>query len=75
MALLETKFHAPRTHGRLVARDRLRALIEQGTRGALTLVSAPAGFGKSTLMAEAAADGSTRAAVAWLSLDRPTTTP
>ena len=69
MALLETKFHAPRTHGRLVARDRLRALIEQGTRGALTLVSAPAGFGKSTLMAEAAADGSTRAAVAWLSLD------
>jgi ATP/maltotriose-dependent transcriptional regulator MalT len=69
MALLETKFHAPRTHGRLVARDRLRALTEQGIRGALTLVSAPAGFGKSTLMAEAADEASTAVAVAWLSLD------
>ena len=67
--LLETKFHAPRTHGRLVVRDRLRGLMERGIHGGLTLVSAPAGFGKSTLMAEAADAASTDAAVAWLSLD------
>ncbi|HEV7809140.1 MAG TPA: hypothetical protein VGO64_00965, partial [Candidatus Limnocylindrales bacterium] len=71
-SLIETKFHAPRAHGRLVVRDRLRVQLQAGLRGALTLVSAPAGFGKSTLMTEvvnAAAASSSGAAVAWLSLD------
>ena len=51
-------------------RPHLTDRLERGTRSKLTLVSAPAGFGKSTLIAEwldaAAADGS---ATAWLSLD------
>ena len=68
--LLETKFHVPRRRRSLVTRSRL---IERliGADSALTLVSAPAGFGKTTLLtdwlADAPADGP---AVAWLSLDQ-----
>src|SRR3954451_17483728 len=68
-ALIETKFHAPLAHGRLVARSRLDELIRRGMSVALTLVSAPAGFGKSTLMAGAAHRAAAGATVAWLSLD------
>ena len=68
--LLETKLHVPRWRRDLVARPRLSDRLSRGAESALTLVSAPAGFGKTTLLAEwlaiAAADGR---AVAWLSLD------
>ena len=48
--------------------------MDRGTELKLTLVSAPAGFGKTTLLAEWLAAGPARSAgerlVAWLSLDR-----
>jgi LuxR family maltose regulon positive regulatory protein len=66
--LLETKFHLPITHGPLVARGRLSEQIRRATTVTLTLVSAPAGFGKSTVMAELATRPD-RAHVAWLSLE------
>ena len=66
--LLETKFHLPVTHGPLIPRDRLSALMARSTSATLTLVSAPAGFGKSTVMA-GLARGPERANVAWLSLE------
>ena len=69
--LLETKLHLPRWRRDLVARPRLSERLSRGAESALTLVSAPAGFGKTTLLAEwlaaAAADGRS---VAWLSLDQ-----
>jgi len=69
--LLETKLHVPRWRRNLVARRSLSERLSRGTESALTLVSAPAGFGKTTLLAEwltvAAADGRS---VAWLSLDQ-----
>ena len=69
--LLETKLHVPRPRRVLVARPRLEKLLSRGAQSALTLVSAPAGFGKTTLLAEwltaAPADGRS---VAWLSLDQ-----
>src|SRR5690348_5642654 len=69
--LLETKLHVPRWRRSLVARPRLSERLSRGAESALTLVSAPAGFGKTTLLAEwlavAAADGWS---VAWLSLDQ-----
>ena len=69
--LLETKLHVPRWRRGLVARPRLSGRLSRGTESALTLVSAPAGFGKTTLLAEwlaaAPADGRS---VAWLSLDQ-----
>jgi LuxR family transcriptional regulator, maltose regulon positive regulatory protein len=70
-SLLASKLHVPRSRGRLVARPRLSERLRQGTESALTLVSAPAGFGKSTLLTQwlATALGEGRSA-AWLSLDR-----
>ena len=69
--LLETKLHAPRRRRGLVARPRLSESLSRGAESALTLVSAPAGFGKTTLLAEwlAAAPAEGRS-VAWLSLDQ-----
>ncbi|MEO6142499.1 MAG: LuxR C-terminal-related transcriptional regulator [Dermatophilaceae bacterium] len=70
-ALLETKFHVPRLRRALVARPRLSERLSRGADSALTIVSAPAGFGKTTLLAEwlatAATDGRS---AAWLSLDQ-----
>lgn len=68
--LLQTKLHAPRRRTGLVRRSRLTARLRQTPEAALTLVSGPAGFGKTTLLAEwlrkAPSDGLRGA---WLSLD------
>jgi LuxR family maltose regulon positive regulatory protein len=69
-SLLDTKFYAPRRRSSLVPRPRLADRLERGTKSRLTLVSAPAGFGKSTLLAEWCADAQADGSVtAWLSLD------
>ncbi|GHO50623.1 LuxR C-terminal-related transcriptional regulator [Ktedonospora formicarum] len=65
--LLATKFHPPRPRTQLVSRGPLVERLQRGVRGALTLVSAPAGYGKTTLLAQWLA--STLAPVAWLSLE------
>lgn len=68
--LLETKLHVPRWRPGLVPRRRLIERLERGTASRLTLVSAPAGFGKTTLLAEWLATATADAPrVAWLSLD------
>jgi LuxR family transcriptional regulator, maltose regulon positive regulatory protein len=68
--LLETKLHVPRRRRDLVARPRLSDRLNREVPP-LVLVSAPAGFGKTTLLTEwlstARADGTL---VAWLSLDQ-----
>ena len=68
--LLETKLYVPTRRRDLVPRPRLRERLDRGVESKLTLVSAPAGFGKTTLLAEwlGAADADVRLA-AWLSLD------
>jgi LuxR family maltose regulon positive regulatory protein len=65
--LLTTKISRPHVVSDLVARPRVYERLERGRRGPLTLVSAPAGFGKTTLLADwlAACD----CPYAWLSLD------
>jgi LuxR family maltose regulon positive regulatory protein len=72
-ALLETKLFVPRPRRGLVARPRLSERLSHVTASKLMLVSAPAGFGKTTLLAEwlaarSAAPNDERQ-VAWLSLD------
>jgi LuxR family maltose regulon positive regulatory protein len=67
-ALIRTKLHLPLTRPVLVSRPRLQARIAEGLRGPLTLVTAPAGFGKTTLVATCVAACGLPAA--WLSLDR-----
>ena len=70
-ALVTTKLRAPRTRPILVARPRLRDALAAGEGRSLTLVSAPAGFGKTTLLGERSEDRSEggERSVAWLSLD------
>ena len=71
--LLATKLFVPPLRGDAVARTRLVDRLESGLRQRLTLVAAPAGFGKSTLVATWAAR--TRVPVAWLSLDEEDAAP
>lgn len=68
--LIATKLYVPKVRPGLVARPRLLDRLRRGATSRLTLLSAPAGFGKTTLLAEwldetAAEDRS----VAWVSLD------
>ncbi len=51
--LLATKLFLPAPRARAVTRPRLVARLMAGLRGRLTLIAAPAGFGKSTLLAQA----------------------
>ncbi len=66
-SLLATKLHVPRLRAQFIRRSRLVERLQQGMERALTLVSAPAGFGKTTLVAQWLAESSTP--VAWLSLE------
>lgn len=69
--LVATKVHAPRLRHGLVGRRMLLERLLRGGPAHLILISAPAGFGKTTLLAElvASSTGAGRS-VAWLSLDR-----
>ncbi len=69
--LLRTKLYlpGPRSAAQLVPRPRLIERLNDGLDGKLTLVSAPAGFGKTTLLSEWAAGCGPRTRVAWVSLD------
>jgi ATP/maltotriose-dependent transcriptional regulator MalT len=77
--LLETKLYLPRPRDGAVRRPRLSERLERGSAAKLVLVSAPAGFGKTMLLAEWLATrpaGPTEGrAAAWLSLDRGDNSP
>ncbi|GAB4436406.1 MAG: hypothetical protein OHK0015_28180 [Chloroflexi bacterium OHK40] len=64
--LLATKLHRPLPRPGAVSRTRRVARVRHGLRGRFTLITAPAGFGKSTILAQALAD---EAHVAWVGLD------
>jgi LuxR family maltose regulon positive regulatory protein len=66
-ALLATKLHVPRPRPGFLSRARLLERLADGTERELTLVCTPAGFGKTTLLADWARDSPWP--VAWLSLD------
>jgi LuxR family transcriptional regulator, maltose regulon positive regulatory protein len=65
--ILRVKVARPLPRPEHIARPRLLDQLRAGVRGRLTLLAAPLGFGKTTLLAEWAAEDSR--AVAWLSLD------
>ncbi len=68
--LLTTKFFVPAPSHALISRARLLALLDGGLSRPLILISAPAGFGKSTLIAawvQSKPAGSPQ--IAWVSLD------
>jgi LuxR family transcriptional regulator, maltose regulon positive regulatory protein len=55
---------------RLVQRPRLTELVERGTEGPLTLISAPAGWGKTALVTEWRRSGAAPGPTAWLPLEK-----
>jgi LuxR family maltose regulon positive regulatory protein len=75
-ALVTTKVRVPRTRTELVPRPRLRETLVRNEGRRLTLVSAPAGFGKTTLLSEWLEDRSGDGrSVAWLSLEEADNDP
>ena len=66
--LIHTKLRFPFVRPDQVPRPRLQELIAQGLRGPLTLVIAPAGYGKTTLVSSATAN--LQFPTAWVSLDQ-----
>ena len=73
LPLLKTKITIPPLPQDFVQRPRLVERIDQGVKGPLTLLSAPAGFGKTNLLVEWAAQNAlaqSSPAIAWLTLNR-----
>ncbi len=72
-SLLATKLHIPPLRPELVSRPRLIEQLNAGLERKLTVLSAPAGFGKTTLASEwvhaVSAQHATPVPVTWLSLD------
>ena len=66
---IETKLVRPRLRRRIVPRSRLEASLRHGLESRLTLLAAPAGFGKTTLLASWLADAGSEGPTAWVSLD------
>ncbi|MGV8852324.1 MAG: LuxR C-terminal-related transcriptional regulator [Rhodoglobus sp.] len=80
MPVLATKLYIPPPRAHAVPRFRLVKIMDQGLRSGkkLTLVSAPAGFGKTSLLSEWIASIQKREArirVAWLSLEQSDNDP
>ena len=70
VALLETKLHVPRSsRAAVISRPRLIERIRQGVERKLTVVLAPPGFGKTTLLAEGVVPAIGEDNVGWVSLD------
>lgn len=71
--ILPTKLHIPSPRQNIVVRSRLAARLNEGLHRKLTLLSAPAGFGKTTLLSDWINSG--RHPAAWLSLDEGDSEP
>lgn len=71
--VLSTKLSIPPIHSELVPRPRLIKRLHGGRKGRLTLVSAPAGFGKTVLTTSWVKES--REPVGWLSLDKEDNDP
>lgn len=66
-SLLQSKFHIPHVKFNLVSRPRLLQMLDAGLDKKLIILSAPAGFGKTTLLSEWLKGTACRSA--WLSID------
>ena len=69
--ILVTKLFVPTTRPEIISRPRLTEQLNGGLNRKLTLISAPAGFGKTTLASSwiQTMEEDTSSSIAWLSLD------
>lgn len=72
---MTTKLHVPQQRPDAVFRTRLAAQLEVGIGSRLTLIAAPAGFGKTSVLAGWIASSNDSRKVAWLSLDEGDNAP
>jgi LuxR family transcriptional regulator, maltose regulon positive regulatory protein len=72
--ILSTKLFPPPPAPMLVERGELLGRITQGVKGSLTIVSAPPGFGKTTLISSWLSSGDQKK-IAWYSLDEDDNDP
>jgi len=76
--ILATKLYIPPPRANLVLRPRLIERLNEGLHCSLTLIAAPAGFGKSTLLSawiDQRARQDPKLRIAWLSLDEADNDP
>src|SRR3954452_22692730 len=74
--LLSTKFFVPVTLGKLIFRPHLTALLNKSLKYPFTLISAAAGFGKTTLLAAwAQSRPASDPRLCWVSLDEEDNEP
>lgn len=73
VAILATKLYIPKARAKLVPRNRLLEQLNNGFHRKLSLISAPAGFGKTTVVSEWLA--SCEQPTAWLSLEEGDSEP
>ena len=71
--LLSTKLHIPASHSLLVPRPDLIDLLNHGNHSKLTLISAPTGYGKTTLLCQWLSACSFP--IAWLTVDKADNDP
>ena len=68
-SMLEAKLRPPLARSEWVARARLLEKLQRASRRPVTLISAPAGYGKTTVVTQWLASALRPASVAWISLD------
>jgi len=67
--LLTTRLHFPANRHNLAACPRLVERLKDGLSGPLTLISAPTGYGKTTLLSEWRSSTGKNMPAGWFSLD------
>ncbi len=74
-SLITTKIVVPPARPHMVVRQRLLEVMEDAISRPLTLISAPAGFGKTTLITSWLYETGNESRTAWLSLDQDDSDP
>jgi LuxR family transcriptional regulator, maltose regulon positive regulatory protein len=73
--VLKPKLSAPALRTEYLARPRLLKLVEAGSEGKITLIDAPPGYGKTTLLAQYLQSEGDNLPIAWVALDEQDNDP
>jgi LuxR family maltose regulon positive regulatory protein len=75
LQLINTKLNIPKLRSGIVSRENLLARLSEGISTKLTLISAPTGYGKTTLVLDWLVHSGSGYPVAWVSLDEAENDP